>query len=652
MGPKQRQEQEQEQQQEEDDYADEDFYDDDDFEQEQEGKEGEGDDAEDVVNGTLQAQQSNAPSTSAEERKENYSQPRQIFLQPVGERRMIMTKHRVPIMTTEQLAVAARRLERWRAVCEMVSMSEVGCDLIDVPPATVRELYESGRGPYANTAVASTQTHDDARTIEVQTDDINTRSTHAQCPDADTGAVAMPISTAGMKRPPISNGVAAAATSIIKRKEEVGRYPSGLAAFLQRAAANLETTFASRQPQGIPYTSSTSSAGAICSGGFMELPNNTLHVLGRVVRDVAYVNSKTLLVAYSRTLTEAISHGCLLVYNLAQMSTPTVLISEGEPSCCCACDNYAFAGMEEGSVSVWDIREPADVGHGRPTYSSDFDTDRNHRAKVVCVCATRVDSQRRGDRLALSDHGYRLTSLDVEGKLLVWSVESVSGSNAQADMGLSSDLGPTASAMRISDSSAGHALVGTDIGVCYRVAQYDSKNTHKKYVHSESPYLAVVRAIDTCPALSDIFLVGDESGRVSIFSQQSSTPLLTMPLSSEAIVGACFLPSRADIGFAADANGALHCVSLLDINGLSPMVLSENLGRVSDVGKPVRLAACRVSPSDNRSKYNQGDNHSVTLVYEDSTVVVRQLASGLLQRTSLSADEKLEDALRRQYGLS
>lgn len=46
-------------------------------------------------------------------------------------------------------------------------------DIFSLAPLTLRELSDLGRGPYQNQFVKGSQTNDDARTIDIQTEEVS-----------------------------------------------------------------------------------------------------------------------------------------------------------------------------------------------------------------------------------------------------------------------------------------------------------------------------------------------------------------------------------------------------------------------------------------------------------------------------------------------
>ena len=63
-------------------------------------------------------------------------------------------------------------------------MKETGSDnLFDLPPASMRDLFERGTGPFAGMQFGSTQTGVDVREFESQTENPERRAAVMQCPD-------------------------------------------------------------------------------------------------------------------------------------------------------------------------------------------------------------------------------------------------------------------------------------------------------------------------------------------------------------------------------------------------------------------------------------------------------------------------------------
>jgi hypothetical protein len=123
--------------------------------------------------------------------------------------------------------------------------------------------------------------------------------------------------------------------------------------------------------------------------------------------------------------------GVLATWRLYRPDDPwAVMRCVGVPACCmlpAAKPHLAFAGTEEGSVQLWNLREPGSshpsvdlAGSGdrlalrSPTYASDCLANANaHTSPIAQLCALPVASE---------EGELTIASLDVEGMLVLWVV--------------------------------------------------------------------------------------------------------------------------------------------------------------------------------------------------------------------------------------
>lgn len=149
--------------------------------------------------------------------------------------------------------------------------------------------------------------------------------------------------------------------------------------------------------------------------------------------------------------------GCLCVWETSKPSRPwKVLVCEGDPSSCCwapannstseesgrGSRQLVVVGTDSGSLSLWDLSEPAsqhqDVRSSqgevltlrRPSYMTDWRLELNHAARVCAISAQLPSGS--GNRAGLengleggSGAVAEVLSLDCSGCLNVWSAVSV-----------------------------------------------------------------------------------------------------------------------------------------------------------------------------------------------------------------------------------
>lgn len=86
-------------------------------------------------------------------------------------------------------AATKKRLQRGKDILEMIEMEVIAIDLLNMPPLTEYQLFIRNFGN-ANTQQAYTQSNEDIRAAETQTDEVEYESKYTQFPaDSSTSGV-------------------------------------------------------------------------------------------------------------------------------------------------------------------------------------------------------------------------------------------------------------------------------------------------------------------------------------------------------------------------------------------------------------------------------------------------------------------------------
>mmetsp|Transcript_26298 Transcript_26298/g.49956 ORF Transcript_26298/g.49956 Transcript_26298/m.49956 type:complete len:671 (+) Transcript_26298:129-2141(+) len=361
--------------------------------------------------------------------------------------------------TDEEMVAARARVHRWREVNKLVKLKEVAIDdIFSLAPLTLRELSDLGRGPYQNQFVKGSQTNDDARTIDIQTEEIDERKVAVQCPE-DLGLsreVLEKQADASKRRHKALPGWTSTAGALQgdntrRLNKFLGHYGPIVESLLNERTKKETTIFSKAPPAANNPMSShamTLAAEALLKGRRAQCSSFSCDARVQLLA-AAYtpaVHGPAALQEHGEA-----GRGCVAVWDLTKPETPThVLSSEGTPTCCCWSPNQPFcviAGMEEGGVCLWDLREPADghpeaegVVRRRPTYTTEFACD--FEDIVGSIAALAVSSSKPTSAASVEGArgmSFQLVTLDSWSNVVVWLVTEMSNSDiagADVDFGL------------------------------------------------------------------------------------------------------------------------------------------------------------------------------------------------------------------------
>jgi len=356
---------------------------------------------------------------------------------------------------------ASQRGARWKSLMREVRLSETRLDdMFVLEPLTMTQLWSLGRGPYSTMSVKSTQTADDVRTFETQTDEVEVRGVSAQAPeDLGVSRTKLEAEAQGKRRSKVSSLVKDDAAQALQGSKE-----RRLANFICRSGAVMDSLLGERSKAGAGHIfTATAGSAASVSASSLTLDHREL-VEGRECVGVAYADEggESVLTAYSlpegsRGYGAVRAHGLegmglCLAWDMSSPSGPShVLVSEGAVACCCmgpGKSQLAFAGMEDGGICVWDLREPGSMHKPlqaaggavhltrRPTYSTEYSAAADQVGGIVRL---EVSSRAALDSQEHARSSFQLLSLDGWGRVTVWMVSDMSlvdVAGAQKDYGL------------------------------------------------------------------------------------------------------------------------------------------------------------------------------------------------------------------------
>ncbi|MEW5309464.1 MAG: hypothetical protein WDW38_001352 [Sanguina aurantia] len=554
-------------------------------------------------------------------------------------------------LTDSQRQSAAKKLAAATKRMKEVNLQVVAIDdLFVMAPLSKYDLYFMGRSVYSSVKVAASQTNEDAKEEECQTDDISVREYSCQVPDdrntsSPEDKDAAPSGRAGNGAGP-SQRIAHRMTRL-----EAG-IETKLSAFLQWAGPMMLTAI------GLAPSNKTVAIKAVAnskdlSGGMVRLSFDAL-LANRPVSCSSYSTGAEpmLLVSYSvvnaQMGSEALlsdhslgAKGCMCVWDLSNPTVPhAVLVSEGSPAVCCwgpaPATNLVFAGMEEGGICVWDLEETASrhptesVGGSlvvlrRPSYTTEGSSEViTSAAPIVAMCPLATSSGR--------STPCQLVTLSCWGDVNVYTVSVMArGDTAAADADLGVRVGSRVRLLKTSSSiqigmQALHGgvarpreasallrqtyalqllthhsrqfLVGADGGKVLRGSWVGAPPAPKEYIaddhmseaassSSASAIPSSATTLHASPFYPSAFLAGHDDGTVVLHrADQAAAVLVWFGVAAARVQVVRWSPSRPCAFFVLDAFSTLYCFDL-SVSRTGPVHTQVLVRQEADLPAPV-----------------------------------------------------------------
>ncbi|CAC5399507.1 WDR60 [Mytilus coruscus] len=521
--------------------------------------------------------------------------------------------------------------KRARDLLEMIELDTVTFDIMDLPPVKEYELYIRSYGR-SDTRQAYVQTNDDAIDRDIQTEEIDMRNKWTQHPpedfagsgrgdgekdfedeeqsqqnkQQDLGRLSKFIQQAGQTIDEESNHVIQSIIWKCLSKLTICRHVEF--AYFAPTQPNMLLTVYSQPEQSNP-SNPADGKGMICvwntnepsypqrvfdGKGMIEGTQINHHILKdskvmlyKFISCAIALNTpkqyapKYVIVHFSlgRSIVAIDIFGARtqmsLMMNTIIIMFPKDLSVESQPRCCCFGPyktSIAFAGMVDGSICAWDLREPPSLHRSVefdktehllrfPTYNTAGISDSdNHISPVTTInpVTTYVDenSQQESDSKEDSGSGmsFQLVSSEDQGRINFWVVAELTTTDpagSEIDLGLSPggkvkvvisstikleslvrearSLGPIRSfEMQISPTDPNHFYIGTDGGYVLHGLRFGNRAFPRTFsALTDSP--VDVRSIDFSPFGHPCFLASTAEGCVHLFGTKSEKPLLTWP---------------------------------------------------------------------------------------------------------------------------
>ncbi|CAB3993044.1 WD repeat-containing 60-like [Paramuricea clavata] len=424
------------------------------------------------------------------------------------------------------------------------------------------------------------------------------------------------------------------------------------------------------------------------SDGFIQLATKLPFLEGRRVLDMKFnsVQTHLLLTAHdcSNVETSVDKNDCLqergivCYWNVNEPSQPQkILYCESSPKSCCFSSvksSLVFAGLEDGSVVVWDVRESSSLHSTinnkdnqwvvrRPTFSTaGVLFSENHLSPVqnILPIALPIDSAQALSRsTVLQDEpggmAFQLASLDESGVVNIWVVielDKPDEAGSENDLGLAPGgrvklikstsiqvesphremfVGSAiqTSTMQFSTLDPNHFYVGTDRGWVVHCTRYGGR-AHPKVYRPETESFVTITAIDVSPWNIPVMLVGCTDGTLRLHDLRKEHAIRSWPETTQgsAIVQLMWSKSRPSLFFVLDAKSNLYIWDLLQKDGHPVATESFKRGKL--------LYFSMSNDYESLGVGLRGRKSELALNYEGEIIELHRLKENL---TNVQADE-------------
>ncbi|XP_047135927.1 cytoplasmic dynein 2 intermediate chain 1 isoform X1 [Hydra vulgaris] len=482
--------------------------------------------------------------------------------------------------------------QRAEVLLKLIQLDVREFDLFEMASLTEYELYMKKFGQ-SDAKQIYTQTNDDDVTQEVQTDDIEFETRWCQH-SHDLKACGIE----GVKQR--DSGSSMISTDSVRLNKFLIKASKVCLSLLEELEAGIELLQLRYTEMRTPY-----------SEGYVTLSSSDFLILGRNFCDISYSPTQTnlMLTAYGPSNVVKKGHkspkGLLCVWNSNEPNKAFMLLTcESKPNSCCFSTekaHLAFAGMEDGVLAVWDLREPESyhntelVGNTpqvfrNATFTTAASSDANCFPIVKCMPLVSYASLKAASNGEGGDISFQLASLDENGSVSIWIVVEVENniydlSNINEDLGLSPkgkvklvkttviQSHKTSSSfenlffvtcMEVDPSNPNHIYIGTEQGEVLHLSRFGKRPTPKQFVHKEDSAVRV-NAINISPWRIPYILVCYKNGSVRLYNSKYEKSILSWSSFNNGIeiIDVQWSRSKPSIFFAMDANSFLFIWDLL-----------------------------------------------------------------------------------------
>ncbi|XP_067012310.2 cytoplasmic dynein 2 intermediate chain 1 [Anabrus simplex] len=578
-------------------------------------------------------------------------------------------------MLEKKLTARARR--RGEQLLDMIRLDVMSFSLFELSPMPY-ELFMKSYGR-SNTTQVHVQTNEDNLSEEIQTDRILMKNKWTQKPVTfHANTKEDPLATFSRDR--LGVGGDNVSKDADSWKQRVRGNAHRLNEFLSSAGQVVLRLLESSSSGGGSHLTTSEQLPAFSNGYLSVCAEDVPFLAGRPVTLVRFPphSASTLLTVHATAALkedgelDALLDRCMIcIWSLLAPSSPqAILISSQEVTAACfepTSGCLVLGGLSDGSVCVWDLREPASNHRltrtgtenralRSPTYSTaEILRNEGHLTEVVALqpLMEPVGTAHLGELSEVSP--IQVCSLEEAGTLIVWTLlQSFEQRSAlvQQDLGLAHwgrvrlvrtttiCLSDSVSVdlqcvdLQVDGADPNHLYVSTTAGVVVHCLRNGGKPRPRLYTTDAVEGFSVASCLESCPFSQPFFLVGCEDGAIRLHSRWSDKPLTTLagtgdaPGRGAAVRSIQWSAARPGIFFVLDNQSRVHIWDMGE----------SDIHPVQTVELDKKVTAMQLSPHLGVGK---GSQH-LALSTSCGQVQVHKLKGGLSYQSPALFTEELE----------
>ncbi|XP_059145329.1 cytoplasmic dynein 2 intermediate chain 1-like isoform X2 [Physella acuta] len=558
--------------------------------------------------------------------------------------------------------IAGKTRKRFEDLSKLIELDVARYEMFDLPPVQEYQIYMRTFGR-SDTKQAYVQTRDDDADKDVQTEEVESLNKWTQHPPDDETAVG-------------GEGINVQSASDVD-KTSGPTDPEKLYLFLEKVGQFLFTILdeesksssdEEKRKDSKPKTSFSKKSFQLGMPGLLKdrhvealsfcqsEPNFLISVHSPTVNNPqknAEKSGSSSVDNKTKSALEKLSIIC--VWNISQPTYPfRICGSSMKITSVCFSPTKAtlvFAGMYDGSVALWDLREPVSLHRNLvvegekylirfPTYNSaGIMESENHHSPVVAIAPVyaQVIGSQKDDSTTESSSGlsFQLSSVEERAVINFWVVAEISGTDpagSENELGLapggrikllrSSSIVLTnpnrylsnseelkALDLRLNPGDLNHFYVATDAGCVVHGVRF-GKGAYPHYHSSVVDSPVPITALDFSPFGLPYFLAGCQDGTLHLFHCTLERPVATWKeFLTGAILSVRWSQSRPAVFFVLDDSSAVCTFDLVE-NGLGPVKMDKLTTAKATVleigGDPNLLASGATRPAHMVIAMNNG----------------------------------------------
>ncbi|KAL5502881.1 hypothetical protein EMCRGX_G009730 [Ephydatia muelleri] len=515
-----------------------------------------------------------------------------------------------------QQRASKRTYTRGQELLGLIELDIVAFDLFDLQPLTEYELYIKSFG-MENTRQVTVQTGEDNMERDAQTDAVLCSEKWVQWPPEDFRGWGGPdVDMEDFSDVRSASSMGEGAIRLLAFLKKAGQVCSQL---LEENMTSYDESKSHITHSQLPFCTNLIQFPAL--PGYFEA-GNACDVKFSPIRDslfvAAYTNPSVSCADPSLSGSGLPARGVVCVWDTLHPSQPhQILVCEATPTCCCFSLHktyLVFAGNVDGSVVLWDLREP-EFMHKSPSteYSSPvprvatFTTaglvaPDNHSSPICTIApltAGATDSSLAPgageDSVGLS---FQLATLDHSGRLNLWVklVKNVTIETcAPIGRALSVATAERVFCMQFSPSDPNHLYVGMDTGCVHHFTRYGRRPIPKLYGSGQMEgVMCDISSVSFCPQQPDHFLSAGSDGSLRLHCITREHPLVYWPHSTggTSVKSVQWSPSKPGLFVVLDENSVIYLWDLLQCDA-SPIFSQQMTSSVICCQLPYWIEASR-----------------------------------------------------------